>query len=625
MSLTDENKIKSDLEEEKESSNIKPEENANTKESNEVKDSVEKKASTESTIFVKHTYNTKKPAQNGTKKRIIVCITAVVLCLAILFGIFASNGFTFKGLFKKDEVAQMPSGPDGVISGVMSTTEDEGSISLMKKGDIIKPSTVTVDGQSVEVDTNIESVHFVNGLDEFTFKPSFVEAKKDDTTSSAATSSEGKTYLYDTEWYIEGIDKELTVSSAILKKIEECLTLSAVREVENTYSSIEEYKKAFGMQEKLVAGFVVKFNDGTPDITVTVGSSLAVGDANYMMTTYGEHADKIYVVKTSYAEHYVCSTKEFANGTMIEAINKEDEAFKSYLNHNKNLARFDKIKIYGEVFSGKTYEFEMSTGLSADYMPYKMIAPYARPANDEFISKILGFADKGLEATALYSYKIDETDIKECGFDKPKCVVELTIKDYSFKLIIGGSRNDGTESMTAMVEGKPQAFGIDVDDIAFLVGASNDITKMFNQKFIMEDIYTIKSVEIETADGKSLFELEHILREGETDVYDTVVKKGGNIMQTQSFKLLYQRVIALSMLEFVTEAPKVDPVLRVTFNYIEDYEPRVVEITEDPNDHYHYVAWVDGTPLGEVFKTSVQDIIDSLQVYLEGGNLSDNG
>ena len=37
----------------------------------------------QSTIFVKHEYNTKKPARNGGRRRVLVCVLSVVLCIAI--------------------------------------------------------------------------------------------------------------------------------------------------------------------------------------------------------------------------------------------------------------------------------------------------------------------------------------------------------------------------------------------------------------------------------------------------------------------------------------------------------------------------------------------------------------
>lgn len=597
MSLNDENKIEQDSVEQQTADEVKAVEAK-------VEDRAEEKKQQESTIFAKHTYNTKKPVKNGNVKRVMVCAVAMLLCVALVGGIM---WITSTISVKEPE------------SSLTASAADEDKFVLLKNDDIVKPSTAVINGETVDVDTNIESIYFINGYDEFTVKPYFVEAEEDTSSSSASTSSSEPAYKYETMWYVEGIDRELTVSSAIADKVEECLTLSAFKEIENNQGSVEEYHEYFGMKEKLTAGFVVRFNDGTEDITVTVGTALLTGEAYYVLTSL---SDTVYAVKNSFAERYFCSTKEFADPTVIEPIVKTDEN-EGYFNESGVLARFDKIKISGEVFGGKTYEFGMSTGVSADYMPYKMTAPYSRPANDEFVGKILNIASNGLDATALYSYKITDTDIEECGFDNPKCVVELTVKDYSFKLVIGGTRNDETESMTAMIEGKTQAFGIDVDEIAFLVNASNDITKMFNQSFIREDIYTIKSFTVKTADGTSTFDLTHTLREGETDVYDTVVKKGDTVMQTQSFKLIYQRVLMLSLMEFVTEANHSNTVLTVTFEYIEGGQPKVVEFTESPDDIYHYVAWVDGTPLGEILKASLDDVIECLDIYLEGGEVPD--
>ena len=555
-------------------------------------------AEPQSTIFVKHVYNTKKPAKNGGVKRVIICSVAAVLCAAIVGGVF---------LVKKLI-------PDGSDSSVSSISEDSSFI-VLKMADIVKPSTVTVDGKQVEVDTNIESVSFVNGFEDFTCLPYFVESEKDDSESS---STDKKSYLYDTKWYVDGIDRNLTVSGAIYEKIKDCLTIRAFREMENTFATVEEYHEYYGMKDKLNAGCVVKFNDGTETLTISIGSVLATGEAYYFMTSL---SDTVYVIESSYAERFACSTKEFADPTVVPPIVRNDSN-KDYYNKNDKLARFDTIKLYGDAFGGKTYEFKMATGASADYMPYRMSVPYDRPANNVFISKILAFADDGLKASVLYSYSVTDKDIKECGLDNPKCVVELTVADYNCKLIIGGYRDDGTDSVAAMIEGKPQVFGIDIDNVAFLISASNDITDMFNEDFILEDIYSIKSVEIKDATGSHQFDLTHTLREGETKIYDTVVKKGSVVMDTQSFKLIYQRVLMLSLVEYVTEAEYSEPVLSITFNFIEGGS-KLVEFTASPDDIYHYVAWVDGTPLGEVMKSGITDILKCLDTYLSGGQVPD--
>lgn len=580
-------------------SSAKPEEMPTSEPTSEVAEAAETE---QSTIFAKHVYDTKKPAKNGSKKRIAICAVAAVLCAATVGGIFLVDRFI----------------PDGSSSSTVSIAE-ETSISVLKYADIVKDSAVTVDGESVTVDTNIEKVRFVNGNGEFTAIPYFEKSEKSsDTSSASSTSSETKTYTHTTKWYIEGIDRSMTDSSSIASTVKECLGINAFREMENTFASVEEYHKYYGMTDKLTAGCVIDFNDGTEQLLITVGNLLATGDAYYFKTSL---SDTVYVVRSDYAERYFCSSKEMADPTVIEKIVKTD-ANASYFNSDGELARFDSIKLSGAAFDGKTYEFKMATGASADYMPYLMTSPYNRPADDEFISKILAFAGSGLDASTLYSYSISDKGIKEAGFENPKGIIELRIGDYYFKLTVGGYLGDGTESVTAMVDGKKQVFGISTDDFAFIINASNDITKMFNADFIMEDIYTVKSVDIADSTGSYSFDLKHVPRETDSSVYDTTVTKNGTVMNTQSFKLIYQRILMLSMTEFVTEAEHNEPVLKVTFNFIEGGK-KTVELTPVADDMYHYVAWVDGTPLGEVIKSGVDDIVSCLETYLNGGEVPD--
>jgi hypothetical protein len=170
-----------------------------------------------------------------------------------------------------------------------------------------------------------------------------------------------------------------------------------------------------------------------------------------------------------------------------------------------------------------------------------------------------------------------------------------------------------------MVDGKEQIFSIDAETFDFV---TPDVTKMFNSDFIMENIYTIDGLQFEI-DGKTHdYKLIHTLLEGTTNAYDTVVKYDGKTVNTDSFKALYQRILLLSLMSFTTEAEKGEVVLKVKFNYIEDYPDRVVEFTAIDDDPYHYIAWVDGMPLGEVLKASVTDITTNLSNYLAGGTIA---
>lgn len=590
---------------------------------NEVESSVEpqkSEASTtesgpQSTIFVKHVYDTKKPAKKGSLKRILICVIAAVLCGAIIGSIFLAEKLM----------------PTKNSSSNTSVTEEE-EFDILKFKDIVKSSYVTIKGEKekVQVETNIESVSYVNVLDEFVCLPVYVKNEKKEDTSSATSSatsssttssSSKKTYLYDTQWRVDGLNTKLTMSDSIGLKIQDSLEIKGFRKMENTFSSVEEYHEYYGITKSLNAGCVIKFNDGTETLTIKVGSAVAGGDAYYFVTSL---SDTIYVVKAEYAEVFMCTTKTFAEPTIIEAISQTDDN-KSYFNESTNkLARFDSIKIYGDVFQGKTYAFKLATGASADFMPYMMTAPYRRPADNTFISKIINLANDGLEAIAMYSYTSTDKEKETYNLKNPKGVIEFKAGKYTYKLTIGGvvGNDTDTQCMTVMVDGKDQIFGVAVDSFDFLIEASNDITKMFNPAFILEDLYSIKSVEMADKTNKYKFDLKHTLREGETKIYDTVVKKGSTVMNTQSFKLIYQRVLMLSLTEYVLEEEYTKPVFSVKFNFIEGGS-KLVEFTESPDDMYHYTAWLDGTPLGEVIKSSVTDIEKCLETYLSGGEVPD--
>ncbi len=558
----------------------------------------------QSTIFVKHIYNTKKPAKKGNIKRIVICSVSALLCGAIIGSIFL-----VKNMLPERS------------SSTVSVAEEE-RFDILKFSDLIKPSIVSIGGKDIEVESNIQSVYFVNNLEEFTCLPEYIKAeKKENTSSSGSTSSSNKkTYDYNINWCVKDLDTKLTVSNLISEKIQECLNIQGFRKMENTFESVEEYHQYYGITDKLTAGCVVKFNDTTETLTIKLGSSVAGGDAFYFNTSL---SDTIYLVEASYATPFVCSSKEFANLGIIEPIEKTDDVEKYYNVDSGALARYDSIKLSGDIFGGKSYEFGISTGGSADYMPYLMTAPYRRPADNKFISNFISFAEDGLKAAAMYSYTSTDKDREEYAIKTPKAVIEFKAGKYNYKLIIGGIvESTDSQVRSVMIEGKPQIFGVAADSFDFLIDASSDITKMFNSGFVLEDIYTVKSVEMTDETGSYRFDLKHTLRSGSDTVYDTVVTKGSTDMNTQSFKNLYQRVLMLSLTEYVFDRERTDPVFTVKYNYIEGGS-KLVEFTEAPDDMYHYTAWVDGVPLGEVVKSGVDDVISCLEIYLSGGEVPD--
>lgn len=543
-----------------------------------------------STIFVKHEYNTKKPVKNGWKKRIGICIVALLLCVVV-----AATSFVV--------VKLIPENTDGTPSALESI--ETVSIEVLKYSDYVKETTVESGDNELLTSINLEGAGIFNSYDEYSIMPYKEKVQVDNEDTECI------------KWFIQGLKPEVTLTDSLYEHLELCMNIYATAAMENTYATVEEYHQAYGIDyEKPTRAFYVTFTDREEPIEVLVGRQTPSRDANYL-TVRGIGNDTVYIVSANYIKNYDYLPSDFADLDMIDPIEQNEDNDK-YFTQNE-LSRFDSIKISGSMVGGKEIEFGMSKGVSADYMPYEMLSPYKRPADETFLENIIMFASDGLYATDLYSFKATEENKKICGFDDPKCVIELKIGDYKFKMIVGGIVEEDSTGLSVMIDGKEQIYCVDVETFDFM---TDDITKMFNSDFIMENIYTIENLQLEVDGKKHDYKLAHTLREGTTDAYDTVVKYEGKTVNTDSFKALYQRVLLLSLMSFTTEAEKGDVVLRVKFNYIEDYPDKTVEFTVMDDDPYHYIAWVDGVPLGEVLKSSVTDITTNLSNFLAGGTVA---
>ncbi len=555
-----------------------------------------------STIFVKHVYETKKPAaKSGGRRRIFTCIIAVALCVCIAASILLVSHF-------------IPKEDDSTSS---ATGLEDTSIHIVDASKLIKPSFVEVDGKSVEVESNIKWVKLYNYYEHYQFNPSYVPAQKDTSTSSSSSSSSSKKkYDYDINWSIGGIDESLTDSDSIDYHIDLCLDLYAMRSIENTFDTVEQYHKAYGLDDPTRV-LEVAFNDGTENLTITIGTWLPTKDSNYV-TVSGD--DTVYVVKSIYVSNYDYLPTNFANKTAVKKLAKTDKNAK-YFNSNDQLAKFDYIKLSGSIYGGETIEFRMSDDHSAEVMPFVMTKPYSRPANESYVEEILGLVGNGLNATTVYSYGSTEETRKACGFDAPQCVIEIGVGDDKCKIFVGGKLSEEETDLAVMVEGRPQIFCISMDTFTFASAISGDITVAFNNKFILESITSLKTFKISTAGKTHEVSLSHVKREDSENSYDTAVKYGNAVMETQSFKNLYHRILSLSLIDFVTEAEKTETVLSMTFVFNDGAASKTVELTEIPDDMYHYTAWVNGVPLGEVLKTTVDDVIQNLDVFVSGGQV----
>ena len=554
-----------------------------------------KKFETEgSTIFAKHEYDTKKPAKKGGIKRILTCVIAVVLCLVIGGSIFLVNKLL----------------PDE--EGGMNSIENR-SITILQKSKLLKDSFVKVGKENALVDSNIASVTIKNTYDKdgYTIIPQYEKPEKSD-SSSSSTSSTARDYDYTTNYKLEGIDASLVLPKVVKNHVFDVLNLVAMQEMSNTFSSVEEYHKYYGI-DKPTRVCSIKFNDGTDEIKISVGKQVSTGSADYVHVS---GSDTVYIVSSDYISNYDRIPTYFADPKVIPIIEQtEDNA--SYFTTNGDLLRYDYIKVSGSIV-GQEITFSMNKGASAAHIPYLMTKPYNRPASSAFIGKILDFARDGVKAENVYTYNSEGFE-EFCGIADPKYVVELKAGEYHFKLIIGGIFEEGSDNIAAMVEGSPMIYSLMPSHVAFLTG---DLNAMFSPDFILDNISEIKTITYKDSTGTHAFNLTHTKREDSENAYDSKVSYKGAETEIKSFKNLYQRVLMLSLMSFVTEAEQKSPVLTIELKYLNG-DKKEFSFTKIDDDQFHYIAWCDGQPYGEVLSSSVNDVISSLATYLAGGEVKD--
>lgn len=539
-----------------------------------------------STIFVKHTYNTKKPAGKSDLKRVIICVVALILCAAIIVGAVV--------LTKKNSKANKET-----ESATSSAVEEESfTLGLTEK---VKRNTVSIEGHTFTTDTNIIFAEFCNYYSQYTAETDFEEPGDD---------AEDKTVAV-TKWRLIGIEPDMTLSDTIGDQVNSCIdftyskTLDDPKESDFTACGLDDPTRIF----------TVKFSDGTEDLVIKIGKQLANGSSNYA-TVSGY--DKIFISPSSYVAKLDCLPVDYADMTVTAPIESNDGTA-AYYNDKEALSAFDYIKLSGRIFGDKPVTIAMSTGASSKYMPYTMTAPYNRPVSEQYVQNFLNLCTNGITSTGLFSFNATAENREQCGLNDPNCIIEMKVGSYHFKLTIGGMLVENSNELSAVVDGKQQIFKLKAEDFNFI---DSDLKKMFNSNIIMEEIYNIKRLTITDSNGTHRFDLKHTVVDETNKVKETEVKLDGKTVEAQSFKTLYQRILLVSLVSFTVDEEKADPVLTLKYEFIENYPARTVSFTPAQGDAYHYIAWVDGAPMGEVLKSTLDDIAKELDAYVKGGTVT---
>ncbi len=403
-------------------------------------------------------------------------------------------------------------------------------------------------------------------------------------------------------WVIDGVDKTLTSASLI----DGFITNLCQLEVTGLIAENCEDLSVYGL-DKPTRTAVITFNDDTAPITVTVGAALPMSSGNYLKIST---SNNVYSVSNTVIDYYDHYKEDFAELSIYKELTKPttDEYYFS----SAGIARYDYIKLSGKMYPTPV-EFAVNNGVASEYLPYKLVKPHERPADNETVTKMLDFFVAAFSADSLVSYEATDIELEAFGFKDPLCVFEVKAAGVTRKFTLGTIINNSDPYYTLMVDDRKQVFTAKTEDFSFLSG---DITDLYNDTIVTEDIYTVNALTIESEGKKHRFDLVH-KEDSDPDVTakTTTVTYNGKTLDTPKFKTLYTKVLISNLQEFVTEAEVTTPVMTITFSHIDEKLDDTVVRLYTYTDRRLLVT-VNGTPIGYVLNSSVTDIKTALSELL---------
>lgn len=216
----------------------------------------------------------------------------------------------------------------------------------------------------------------------------------------------------------------------------------------------------------------------------------------------------------------------------------------------------------------------------------------------------------GLEMYECEFLEKSGENLKASGLDMPFASVEFFYNGKERVLLIG---NEFTK--VSPYGGEVQCYYAMMEDAAGIfslekkkaVWCTFNIFNAVSKRPLSPYIYGCESVEITTPDGEFKFDI---------DGANKSFSLGGEPVDSLAFRQLYSRLIGEVGDELYTEVTDGEPVLRVRFNYKEEYAAIYGGASDElcylNNDGRRYVVCFNGNTLFKVNQLYVHGIIDSV-------------
>lgn len=415
-------------------------------------------------------------------------------------------------------------------------------------------------------------------------------------------------------WTIEDVATAPLVQATFESAVKNAVSLSSSTVVEENVTDMAKY----GLDEP-VAVYTAHFADGT-SFTLNIGNSVP----NSATKTYISPADSttVYIGSSSALGYFEYSKFDFINCQLLEAVSSENSPEISKLTVERaDLEKPIVIEMLPEAEEGDLNVF--SYGLTSPYDIYLDL--------NNGTTYLYGLY--GLTASEACWVGMEESDYALSGLDNPLCTVTMLVngKTYTLKVgaPIGTKSTSESGAETTSITGYYAMFS-EIPDVLYILDASTfpymtmQASDCMSKLFLMPYINTLDKIIYKDSTQTLEFDLSYIAPETEDGNGTNEVYLGGEKLDIDRFKTLYQFMISARGEDIYTDAERGDFIASLTYVYNDTSKTSdVVEFYASANDRKTVIS-LNGSNLFKVRQMFSTRLVENVAAFLSGGDIELN-
>ncbi|MCI8360895.1 MAG: DUF4340 domain-containing protein [Clostridiales bacterium] len=393
-------------------------------------------------------------------------------------------------------------------------------------------------------------------------------------------------------WHMDGVTDEYIDAYALSALADGCASVQAQRRIGE-----DGDLAAYGLDAPRATAVVTGQNEAD-SYALYVGNDAPTGDGAYIRI--GDDP-QIYLAGTYLRDIFLRDKVYYTNVNMVQSVARTS-GNSSYFDDSGNLRSFDLITISGKDHP-ETMEFIPNPYAETSLIPYLMRSPVTQNVMGDVFDSVFKILSTGLTADGGFAFYPTPEQLASYGLDNPGTVVNFKVGATDLILRVGTLTEDGYYPVT--VNDRQVIYKLETASLSFV---ELDPAGYFSSVLFMDDIVSVKSLEMKTADSDHVYSFTHGV--DQNDAATLEVDCGGKAIVTADFRNFYQYVLRCPASDFTLDAAPagVEPSLVLTVRYLDDARPALeIRFVRQSDRRYHVT--VNGTPLGFAAVNTVDQLI----------------